>query len=371
MKTITLRKLSCFAALVALTASFGVIRPVQAQKTPDAQSILKALESLPEAERDKKLIEGAKKEGKVVWYTVDAPKTNQILATAFQKKYPFVELQFIRAKSRAIVDRITTEVRADRYMFDLATTSTDTFSLYPVEEVFAQYSSPAKNRIPQSMRAERWASLFTFIRGIGYNTNAVKAADVPKTWEELLDSRWKGKIMFDESSLPEISTLYTKWGKEKTTAYLDKLGKSGNLQLQRGRTVMAQLLAAGEAPLAVTIYAYQIEEFKKKGAPVEWALLDPSPGLLQITSVGRRAPHPYSAALLYDFLLGKDGQKVFAAMNRVPANPQIKSSMARMDETIKDPRFVADAPGASGVPSEDILNLLDEKILKVAFEKKS
>lgn len=371
MEPTALRKFCFFAVITGLMASWGLAWPVRAQNALDAQSILKALESLPEAERQKKLIEGARKEGKVVWYTVDAPKTNQLLSTAFRKQYPFIDVQFIRAKSRAIADRILTETRANRYMFDLATTSTETYNLYPIEDVFAQYDSPTKDRIPESMKADRWASLFTFIRTIGYNTNMVKAEDVPKTWEDLLDPRWKGgKIMFDESSLAEVAALYKRWGKDKTTAYLDKLGQSGNLQLQRGRNVMAQLLAAGEAPLAVTIYAYEMEELKEKRAPVEWALLDPSPGLLQITSIGRRAPNPHSAALLYDFLLSQDGQKVFAAMYRVPANPQVKATKERMDATVRDPRFVLDTPEATGSIGEGSLKLLDEKILKFIFEKK-
>jgi iron(III) transport system substrate-binding protein len=370
MGTIALRRVCFCAVLAGLTVICGLSRPVQAQNAPDAQSILKALESLPAAEREKVLIEGAKKEGRVVWYTVDAPKTNEILINAFGKKYPFIEVQFIRGKSRAIVDRVLNETRANRYLFDLATTTTETFNLYPVEKVFAQYTSPAKNGIPQSRRGERWASAFIFVRTLGYNTNMVKAEDVPKTWEDLLDPRWKGKIMFDESSLNEVSTLYRKWGKEKATAYLDKLGKSGNLQIQRGRNVMSQLLAAGEAPLAVTIYAYEIEELKEKHAPVEWALIDPSPGVLQIMSVGRRAPHPYSAALLYDFVLGPDGQKIYADMHRVPANPQVKGKVARMDETLNDPRFVLENPDTTGAMGDESLILLDEKILRVSFEKK-
>jgi iron(III) transport system substrate-binding protein len=120
----------------------------------------------------------------------------------------------------------------------------------------------------------------------------------------------------------------------------------------------------------VTIYAYEMEELKEKHAPVEWALIDPSPGVLQIMSIGRRAPHPYSAALLYDFVLGPDGQKIYADMNRVPANPQVKGKVARMDEALNDPRFVLENPDTTGAMGDESLSLLDEKILKVVFEKK-
>jgi iron(III) transport system substrate-binding protein len=370
MKMIALRRLGLLAALLGTIGLGNLALPAHAQNAADAESILKGLAQLSPAEREKALVEGAKKEGKVVWYTVDAPKTNEMVADAFAKKYPFIEAQFIRAKSRSIVDRITNEARAGRYIFDLATTSTETFYFYPVEEVFAQYTSPAKDAIPPSRKGDRWASAFIFIRTLGYNTSLVKAEDVPKTWEDLLDPKWKGKIMFDESSLDEVATLYRKWGKEKTSAYLDKLGKSGNLQILRGRNTTAQLLAAGEAPLGVTVYAYELEDLKQKQAPVEWSLIDPSPGALQMMSIARHAPHPYSAALLYDFTLGPDGQKLYADMNRLPANPQVKSKSARTDEAAKDPRFVVETPEGARSTTADALRLLDEKVLKVVLERR-
>ena len=299
---------SIVAGLLLAISIFGVAFTASAE--PDAETLLKGLEGLSAADREKALIEGAKKEGSVVWYTTDGPSPTQQMLRAFSQKYPFVKPGFIRAKSQDVLDRITTEARAGRNLFDIAKTSTETFDMYPVKEVFAAYTSPAKAALPESMRGERWASLFTFMRVLGYNSRQVKAEDLPQTWEDLLAPRWKGKVLFDPSSLPEIMTLHARWGKAKTLDYLDRLGASGALQLRDGRTTISQMLAAGEAPLGVTVYPYDVEGLKSKGAPIDWALLDPTPGLLQPVSLARNAPHPYSAALLYDFLLSKDGQKV-------------------------------------------------------------
>jgi iron(III) transport system substrate-binding protein len=363
--------IGALAVVIGIAAAVSLPSTSMAQGKPDTQSILKKLERLPQAEREKILIEGAKKEGTVVWYTTDAPKPTQVVFKAFRKKYPFMKTQFIRAKSRAILDRILTETRAGKYLFDVAKISTETYNFYPVEKVFAAYNSPAKAAIPETMKGERWTSLFTFIRAMGYNTNMVKKADLPKTWDDLLDPRWKGKIMFDASSLPEVGVLYRKIGEEKTNAYLDKLGKSGNLQIRRGRTVIANLLSAGEAPLGVTVYPYRIEAMKKKGAPVDWALLDPSPGLLQPNTIARNAPHPYSAALLYDYLLSKDGQKVYAKMRRVPSNPTVKGKVPRMLAAVKDSRLILNTAEAAGSGMhKKVMNMLDEKIIKPGFKRK-
>jgi iron(III) transport system substrate-binding protein len=365
------QNLGAVAVVIGIAAAMGLPSQSMAQGKPDTQSILKKLEGIPQAAREKILIEGAKKEGKVVWYTTDAPKPTQIMFKAFRKKYPFIETQLIRAKSRAILDRILTETRAGKYFFDLAKTSTETFNYYPVKKVFASYNSPAKSNIPAKMKGERWASIFTFIRAIGYNSDQVKREDLPKTWNDLLDPKWKGKIMFDPSSLPEVAILHRRWGQEKAAAYFDKLGKSGNLQIRRGRTVIAKLLSAGEAPLGVTVYPYRIERMKKKGAPVDWALLDPSPGLLQPVSIGRNAPHPYSAALLYDFIFSKAGQKVYAKMNRVPADPTVKGRIPRMVSAVKDSRLVLNSTNStSGDMRKAVMKILDEKIIKPAFNRK-
>lgn len=350
-------------ALLPLTA-------MAAEEAP-AQALYNRLQSLSASERQTALVEGAKKEGKVVWYTTDSPRATQVLIKAFATKYPFIDAQFIRGKSRTILDRIVTEYRAGRHLFDIAKTSTETFNLYP-PEVFATYRSPAKDTIPASMKSDRWASLFTFVRAIGWNTDMLKAEEVPKTWEELLDPKWKGKILFDHSSLPEVTILYNKWGREKTAEYLGKLGKSGNLALRRGRTVLTQLMAAGEAPLAVTVYPYNVEDMKKKGAPLDWGLLDMTPGLLQPSSISSNAANPHAAALLYDFLLG-EGQEVYAKMGRVPASPKVDASKSKSAKVTSDPRLVLISVDtereANKTSVDDAMKLLDEKILDQAFKK--
>jgi iron(III) transport system substrate-binding protein len=350
---------------LALAAAVGLAKPAVAIAGADSETLWKGLESLSSADREKTLIDGAKKEGSVVWYTTDGPTPTQEVLKAFSKKYPFVKPGFIRAKSQDVLDRIKTEARAGRNLFDIAKTSSETFGMYPVE-VFAAYNSPEKAAIPMNMRGQRWASVFTFVRGIGYNTNLLKPTDLPKTWEDLLDSRWKGKILFDPSSLPEVMTLYSRWGMDKTAAYLDKLGNSGNLQLRDGRTTITQLLSAGEAPLGVTVYPYDVEALKRKGAPIDWALIDPTPGLLQPISISSNAPHPYSAALLYDFLLSDDGQKAYAAMGRTPANPKIESSGHREQAAVNDPRLVFSGE-MEGRDTDALENMLNEKIVKKAF----
>jgi iron(III) transport system substrate-binding protein len=364
------RRLNRLSLVVGLIFCAGLSVQVMAQDVPDSEPFFKKLESLAPADREKVLVEGAKKEGAVVWYSTDSPRATQDVFKAFTEKYPFIKPGFIRAKSQDILDRITTENRAGRHLFDVVKSSTETFGLYPVTDVFAAYNSPVKAGLPDNMKSGRWTSIFTFVRAMAYNTNMLKEQDLPKKWEDLLDAKWKGKVLFDPSSLPEVMTLYSRWGKDKTADYLDQLGSSGNLQIRDGRTVITQLISAGEAPLGVTAYPYDVEALKAKGAPIDWALLDPSPGLLQPMSIARYAPHPYSAALLYDFVLSADGgQKVYARMGRVPVDPKVESKGHREQAAISDPRMVFNSEGPGSTLADDSEKMLDEKILKKAFKK--
>ena len=354
--------------LALMTALAFVSRPAAAQAVADAEVFFASLESLSAAQREARLFEGAKKEGTVVWYTTDGPQPTQQVLRAFAKKYPGVKPEFIRGKSREIADRITSEARANRHLFDLAKTSTETYDMYP-SNIFASYKSPAKSEIPAAMQGDKWASVFTFVRVMGYNTKLVKSEDLPKSWDDLLDPKWKGKILFDESSLPEVGVLYARWGKDRTAAYVEKLGASGNLQIRTGRTTLSQMLSAGEAPIAVTVYPYDIENLRTKGAPVDWALLDQNPGLMQPTSISRRAAHPHAAALLYDYLLSKEGQEVYSAMGRTPANPNATVKNEREKAAVQDPRVAFDDMGVGGAPLEETMRLLDEKILRRSFQR--
>ncbi|HEY4134806.1 MAG TPA: ABC transporter substrate-binding protein [Alphaproteobacteria bacterium] len=356
------------AGCLGLVSAVCLAMPVAVRAADDAEPFFASLESLSPADREAKLLEGAKKEGSVVWYTTDSPQSTQIMVKAFMKKYPSVKAEYIRGKSREIADRIMTEARSGRNLFDIAKTSTETVDVYP-EGTFATYKSPVMDDLPATMKGKNWASIFTFVRALGYNSNMLKPADLPKTWEDLLDPKWKGKILFDESSVPEVNALYARLGKDKASDYLDRLGSSGNLRILTGRNTISQMLTAGEAPLAVTVYPYDVESLKRKGAPIDWALLDINPGLLQPLSIARKPAHPYAAALMYDYLLSKEGQEVYAEMGRTPANPKAAVKNEREKAAVQDPRVIFENLEGGGAPFEVTTQMLDEKILKRSLQR--
>ena len=126
-------------------------------------------------------------------------------------------------------------------------------------------------------------------------------------------------------------SLIAAWGKQKATEYFTRLSQQ-QLLIRVGRDTITQMMMAGEAPLAVTTYGYNSESLKAQNAPIDWVAQDLIPALMYPLTMARNAPHPYSAALFYDFLLSEQGQQLIAREGRVVAHPKVEPIYPRMKE---------------------------------------
>ena len=244
--------------MVILLAVLGLgISPVfglrAAAQSPE--EIWKSLEKLPAVERDKKLVEGARKEGEMIWYTNSGIENANRYIQAFKKVYPFINAQVWRSKTRQVVQRVVAEARAGRYLVDVVKPSTDLMPALLDAKVLGRYESPARNVYSAHSKGEFYSNMNYAFRIFSYNPRKVARKDVPKTWDELLQPRWKGEILFDESSLEEVVSLIAAWGKQKATEYFTRLSQQ-QLLIRVGRDTITQMMMAGEAPLAVTTYGY-------------------------------------------------------------------------------------------------------------------
>jgi iron(III) transport system substrate-binding protein len=194
----------------------------------------------------------------------------------------------------------------------------------------------------------------------------VSAKDAPKSWEDLLQPKWKSEILFDESSLEEVMAMLGAWGKERTVKYLARLSQQ-NLLIRIGRDTTTQMMMAGEANLAVTTYAYNNESLRATGAPVDWVAEDLIPALIYPLTMARHAPHPYSAALFYDFLISEEGQRLIAREGRVVAHPKVEPIYPRMKELqslLGTPRIQLNTVEQNAKLLKDGVQVLDEVVLK-------
>jgi iron(III) transport system substrate-binding protein len=295
------------------------------------------------------LVEAAKKEGKLVWYTSMAVDTSKPLLDAFVKEYPFIKAELVRAGEEQLTNRILSETRAGKWLFDAISTSA--MSVLVERRMTAPYPAPEREAFLSEFKDAQghWIGIFVNNLVLAYNTGMLPAKDAPKNYPDLLDPKWKGKMLMDSTDYDWFGTLLTVWGREKTVEYMKRLAQQQPLW-RRGHGLTAQLLGAGEVPLAWA-YNFRIERMKKDGAPVEWIeTFDPIVCTVSGMGVSAKASNPNAAKLLINFATSKKGQQMIREMRRIPARGDIEPLAPKMDQTKLK---------LKAVPKEVYLNLDD------------
>jgi ABC-type Fe3+ transport system substrate-binding protein len=357
-----MRRLIVFSLIVA---GLLVLLPSNSRANT-SEAIWKSLEKLPAAEREKKLIEGARKEGEMVWYTNSGIENATRYIQAFRKKYAFINANFWRSKTRQVTQRILSEANAGRHLADVIKPSFDLLPNLLGKNVIGRYETPVRAILPAQAKSPLYTNMNYAFRVFAFNPRKLSQKDVPKSWDELLNPKWKGEILFDESSVEEVTAMLGAWGKEKTVNYFTRLSQQ-QLLIRVGRDTTAQMMMAGEAPLAVTSYAYNIEGLRAKNAPIDWVAQDLIPALIYPLSMARNAPHPYAGALFYDFMISEEGQRLIAQEGRVVTHPKVEPIYPRMKELqnlLGTPRIQINTMEQNAKLIKDAVQILDEVILK-------
>ena len=278
-----------------------------------------------------KLVEGARKEGEIVWYTTMSLDQSKQFMDRFIKKYPFLKPSVFRSGGGALLNRVLSETKAGKNFFDVVNGNGELVLPLMETGALAPYVSPERKFIPEDLRDEKgfWTSVYVNSVVLGYNRNLVKREQVPVTYEDLLHPRWKGrKISVDDSYTTFLQGLISSWGKEKAVAYLKRLAQQEPV-VMRGSTVRVQLAAAGEYPLVIA-YANIIQNLAERGAPVDWVALEPAVISVNTVMLGAKASHPNAARLLIDFTLSKEGQEKLWDFQRIPARKDVEPKPARL-----------------------------------------
>ena len=273
-----------------------------------AAEVLKSYEKLSAKEREAKLIDGAKREGKLVYYGSILVDQMKRVFDEFNKKYSFLTVSTYRGGGLDVYNRITTEALAKKYEVDAADLDPgEVYNLVKTGLVDA-YVSPSRNGIQSEFMDKEgyWTAFFHLTLALGYNSNQVKKEEAAKTYEQLIDPKWKGKMSLDTDDMHLMGTLLDYWGTEKGLAYYKKLAENDPL-MRRGKNLQAQMLSAGDVSIAPFLFGFQALLLKQKGAPVEIILLNPPLSSASYLVLMKNAPHPHAAALFLDWALSQDG----------------------------------------------------------------
>jgi iron(III) transport system substrate-binding protein len=289
-----------------------------------------------QADHTKGLIEGAKKEGKVVWYTALSIQDAELLTKRFEQTYPFIKTETLRLVTDALLTKILTETKAGVYNADVIEIPGIAGNILKKEGLFDKYVSPESKAYPASMKDSggTWTSFFIHTLVLVYNTQLVKKEELPRTYEELINPKWKGKIVLRDEDYETFGMMLKVMGREKGLNFMRRLGAQG-VDLRNSFTLAVQGVASGEIPLGMNLYGTHTEEFKKKGAPVDWVPMEFVLTTVEPLAVSARAPHPNAARLFLDFLLSKEAQTILRDRSRISSRPDVPPDPPELTKGLK------------------------------------
>ena len=278
----------------------------------------------------------------VVLYTSLAPTESGPLAQAFEKKTG-IKVEVWRALSEKVVQRALTEARAKRYAVDVVETNGPEMEMLTREQLFAEIKSPYLADIPAAAipKHRQWIPDRLNFFVVGYNTTKVRREELPKDYRGFLDPKWKGRLGLEATDAEWMATLVKRWGERDGMAFFRQLAEM-RPDVRKGHVLLAELIAAGEIPVGLSVYNSNAESFKRRGAPIDWAPIPPVVARPQGIGIARNAPHGAAAQAFVDFVLSPEGQQLYESMGRVPVSTKVRTHMNQFEYTLVDPATVLD-----------------------------
>lgn len=299
----------------------------------------------------------AKEEGKVTLYTGQPIDRVQKIVDGFKAKYPGIDVDFLRADTRKYAQRFESETASGRHVADAILATTITTHRWGEKFIEAYISPEAADYPPELMDPMGLSNTFGInTTSFAWNTDRVKEDEVPKTWDDLLDPKWKGKIGMQDptgrgGAYTWTVTMYERWGEAKWLDYLQRLAAQ---EPKYGRYMQVrEMVMSGEVALHFAAYPDFTEPVKKKGAPVDWAAPSEVVFVGLSTNLSKNAPNPNAGKLLIDYVLSDEGQKLLGETGMIPAKPEFRPGAfqrlntvtllpSKLAKEVKSPEFFRD-----------------------------
>jgi iron(III) transport system substrate-binding protein len=278
-------------------------------------------------------------EDSLTLYTTIAEKDLPTLIDPFTAKHR-IKVNVWRAGTDRILQRTLSEAAAGRYDVDVIHFGSPEMEALAREQLLQPITSPVQADLqPGSVPPHKqWAATLLSVWVQAYNTNLLRREVLPKTYWDLLDPKWKGKLGIEAKDQDWFaSVVEVTGGEEEGLEFFRQLATTNGVSVRQGHTLLNNMVVSGEVPLALTVYNYMPEQAKKKGAPIDWFVLEPAIARSNAVGVARRAPHPAAARLFYDYLLGEEAQSLFVSMDYVPSNTKVASPLTGVKILQTDP----------------------------------
>lgn len=307
------------------------------------------------ADRQARLVEGAKKEGSLTLYATTPIAYLRVIIASFESKYG-VKVNLWRSRSENVLQRIISESRSSNPSFDVVECITTPMEALRREGLLQRVTVPVHRELREwALPPHReWAATQLYLFVQSYNTDKVRKEDLPTSYAELLDPRWKGKLAMEASDHEWFAEVIKQMGAEKGQQFWRDLVAINGLQLRTGHTLLNNLVGSGEVPMALTVYNTDPDNLRKKGSPIGWFVIEPAIAIPNGVGVARKAPHPHAAVLFYEHLLGEESQQVLAGIGYVTSQRKIASSFSKTLKVL-DPAVLLDEFDKSSALFEQIV----------------
>jgi iron(III) transport system substrate-binding protein len=318
------------------------------------------LAKLSPAERQKKLVAGAKQEGEFMLYSSSGLEEVRAVTKQYAAKYPFVNTRYMRKGGSQLFDVAHLEFNGQKRIVDVYWAGHSTLGpmMKGNKQMLARYLSPERAAIAEEYKDKEgyWTATRTSVAIFAYHSQRLPKDKLPKVFPDLLDPFWKGKLAVDTNPGRFTAIIVERMGWDRAKEYHQKLGQQ-DLKIHRGRTARMQLILAGEVLASLDINADNIVEMQLQNAPLDYTLMDPT--LLSLTSVAMpsQSPHPHAATLFYDFIISKEGQALLAREKNVPVREDVELADRTLGQRMKEARaqkkFVVDSPDTFDPAAEE------------------
>jgi len=249
-----------------------------------------------------------------------------------------------RAGSEKVLQRAVAEAKGNRHTVDLVETNGPELEMLHREGLAQAVKSPhLADIIPAAKQPHgEWVGTRLNVFALAYNTKAVKKDELPKSYEDLAQPRWKGRLGIEADDNEWLAGVLQQIGEEKGIQLFREIVQKNGISVRRGHTLLTNLVASGEVPLALTVYNYKAEQLKSQGAPIDWFAIGKAVARPNGAAVMKRAPHPNAAVLFYDFELSEEGQRILAKRDFVPTNRKVESPLNKIPLLVVDPKVMLD-----------------------------
>lgn len=301
--------------LVLALVAFMAPSPVFAQTSATLADL-----SRDEApDRIARLLPPARREGSVLLYTTVPPANLDRLIADFEKRYA-IKVQVWRSGSDKVVARALGEARANRHDADAMIVGAPELEALHAEGLLQEVRSAAHANLVEGVLPvhRAYAPVYLNLFAQAYNTEKVRKDELPRTFFDLLDPKWKGRLGIESKDQEWFLAIVQDMGEARGIKFFQDLVARNGISVRTGHSVLTNMVASGEVPLALTVHSYMPEQLKRKGAPIDWFVLEPAVVRANAVGIMRRAPHPHAALLFYEYML-TDAQPLLADMAYIPS----------------------------------------------------